>query len=337
MKSRCFFLALLGCLAIGHAEEEELPPLPRWSEEDAARLLQGEELITDALFQLSPEDELAAPALGVLELPDLGPDNLELIDPTQIAEEDLTKFFGQKPKSYLSDPQNLLTRQEYRDRLSFLKYHASDSKVGFYVYVFDEKQIIPPIVRAEELFSRYFADDGPTVLLFYFMGNPKRSEIHLSADLVRSVGKSERNRALQSSINQAVVKSQSVDQLDGFCVQMSIRIYWMEKALEAGLIAPIEEDKPTKVVNQNAEKIAALHLWWMSWRIPLGVGFVVVLVGSVFTWWRRRRMTYVFPEFDVAPRLGGQHGAGIGAVISYSSARIPAAMQREQVPDYSRR
>ncbi len=337
MKTRGLVFALLACMAIGHAEEEELPPLPRWSEEDAARLLQGEELITDALFQLSPEEELAAPALGVLELPDLGPDNLDLIDPTQIAEEDVAKFFGQKPKSFLSDPQNLLTRQEYRDRLSFLKYHASDSKVGFYVYVFDEKQIIPPAVRAEELFSRYFADDGPTVLLFYYMGDPKRSEIHLSADLMRSVGRSERNRALQSSINQAIIKSQSVDQLDGFCVQMSIRIYWMEKALEAGLIAPIEEDEPIKAVNQHAAKIAALQGWWMSWRIPLGVALAVVLVGSVFTWWRRRRMTYAFPEFDVAPRLGGEHGAGIGAVISFSSARIPAAMQREQLPDYSRR
>lgn len=337
MNRRIWGIALIWFVTFATAQEEEAPPLPRWSEEDAQRILEGENLISDALFQPIDNGLLAAPLLSNEELPEPADDTLDLLDPTEIPEEFLGKYFGQKPKSYLVDPQDVMTRQEFRDRLSFLKYHAGDSQVEMYVYVFDKMQIIPPAVKAEELFSRYFADDGPTVLVFYYMGNPTRSEVHLSPDLMRAVGKAERARALQSSINQAVIKSQAVDQLDGFCVQMSIRIYWMEKALESGLIAPIEADEEPNPVNPRAETLAAIQTWWMQWRLPVALGGGVILIGLLFTHIRRRRMTYVFPEFPVAPRLGGEHGAGVGAIITYSSARIPPAMQREQVPDYTRR
>jgi hypothetical protein len=336
MNLRFLCIVLLGVVTIATAQEEVPDPLPRWSEEDAKRVLDGESLISGALFQ-PVEDDLAAPVLENVDLPDPGDESFNLIDPTEITEEFLPAYFGQKPKSFLIDPQSVLSRQEYRDRLSFLKYHASDSKVGFYVYVFDTMQVIPPFIRVEELFARYFADEGPTVILFYYLGDPSRAEVHLSPDLMRSVGKAERARVLQSSINQAVVKSQPVDQLDGFCVQMSIRIYWMEKALESGLIAPIESDEEPVPVTNRAEMLAAIKRWWLNWRLPVGITAAVVLIGLLFTYLRRRRMTYHFPEFPVAPRLGGKEGAGVGAVITYASARIPPAMQREQVPDFSSR
>ena len=328
---------LLSMALSGHAKEEEMPPLPTWSEEDAQRLLQGETMIYGALFQPVDEMELAAPVVKPGDLPEPAADGSDFVDPTEIAEEDLVKFFDQKPKTFLIDPQNILTRQEYRDRLSFLKYHASDSQVGFYVYVFDQEQIIPPSVRVDELFVRHFADDGPTALLFYYMGDPQRSEIHLSPDLMRSVGRSERSRALQSSINQAVVKSQAVDQLDGFCVQMSIRIYWMEKAMASGVIAAVEPEEEPTAPSRKTQMLAAVKNWWQQWQIPCVIALGVILVGTIFTWWRRRNMRYELPQFPVAPRLSGEHGAGIGAVISYASARVPPAMQREQVPDFTRR
>lgn len=328
---------LLAMVLQCHANEEELPPLPTWSEEDAQRLMQGETMVFGALFQPVDEMELAAPVVKPGDLPVPATDGSDFVDPTQIADDDLVKFFDQKPKLFLVDPQNILSRQEFRDRLSFLKYHATDSQVGFYVYVFDKEQIIPPSVRVEELFVRHFADDGPTALVFYYMGDPQRSELHLSPDLMRSVGRSERNRALQSSINQAIVKSQATDQLDGFCVQMSIRIYWMEKAMAAGVIAAAEPEETATAPSRKSEFLVSLKQWWMEWQIPCASAAGVILVGAMFTWWRRRRMRYELPQFPVAPRLSGEHGAGIGAVISYASARIPPAMQRDQVPDYTRR
>ncbi len=62
----------------------------------------------------------------------------------------------------------------------------------------------------------------------------------------------------------------------------------------------------------------------------------LLLAWSAIMWWKVSAR-FLFPEFEVEPRLGGSHAAGIGAVISFSSAAIPPARQRDQVPDYMRR
>jgi hypothetical protein len=53
--------------------------------------------------------------------------------------------------------------------------------------------------------------------------------------------------------------------------------------------------------------------------------------------WLRKRAIYRFPELTVEPRLGGVHGAGVGAVISFAGAAVSPASQRDQRPDYLRR
>jgi hypothetical protein len=64
---------------------------------------------------------------------------------------------------------------------------------------------------------------------------------------------------------------------------------------------------------------------------------VALLVAMVMSFWLKKRACYRFPEFDVEARLGGAHAAGVGAVISFASAEVPPASQRDQVPDYLRR
>ena len=70
---------------------------------------------------------------------------------------------------------------------------------------------------------------------------------------------------------------------------------------------------------------------------PTSLLFGTVITGVGMSWWTRRRARYQFPEFDVEPRLGGAHAAGVGAVISFASAAVTPASQRDQVPDYLRR
>ena len=50
-----------------------------------------------------------------------------------------------------------------------------------------------------------------------------------------------------------------------------------------------------------------------------------------------RRIRYVFPEVETGPLLGAPHAAGVGAVVSFSSAQLPPSQQRDQVPDYLQR
>jgi hypothetical protein len=61
------------------------------------------------------------------------------------------------------------------------------------------------------------------------------------------------------------------------------------------------------------------------------------LVALAMAAWMKRRARYRFPDFEVEPRLGGAHAAGVGAVISFASAAVPPASQRDQMPDYLRR
>jgi hypothetical protein len=335
-KFLCLVLIFLALFLNAAEEAEEHDPLPQWSEEDAARVMRGECLISDALFRLQEEEAVPPPPPDVLELPAPGPESLNVVSPTEILDEDLAKYFGQKPKSYLVDPQKLMSRQEFRDRLSFLKYHASDSNLDFYVYVFDEQQTIPANIQMDSLFAQQFDGGRPAVIVFYYMGAPERSELYLTPELMRSVGEGERMRALQSSINQAVVKSQPVDQLDGFCVQMSIRIYWMEKAFISGVIAPVmvlEKDE----INEQELAARAATTWFKEWQLPICLILGVIIVGIITGWIRRAREKFYFTEYEIAPRMSGSHAAGVGAVITYASAKIPPAMQREQVPDYLRR
>jgi hypothetical protein len=74
-------------------------------------------------------------------------------------------------------------------------------------------------------------------------------------------------------------------------------------------------------------------------KVAVPVATVVGLLLSALglNHWLRRRARYRFPEFEVEPRLGGAHAAGVGAVISFASASLPPASQRDQTPDYLRR
>lgn len=335
MRAALFALAL--CLSLSARADEEEEPLPKWSTEDSQRVISGEFLASDILFHMPAEGEDSGLAAQGLQLPEAGPESMELVVPSELADADLVTYFSQKSNSLLVDPQKLLSQQEYRDCLSFLEFHASDSKVDLFVYLFDKEQIVPPVIKIDDVIAQYQYSDRPAVLVFYFLGAPERSQLHLSPGVMRAVGEADRLRALRNSINQAVMKSHPVDQLDGFCVQMSIRIYSMEKAMDAGVVAPVQEPQVDAGTRYNQARVGAAKLWLQQWGYPVTLAVVVVLAASLFGLIRRARATFSFVEFDVAPRMGGAHAAGVGAVISYASAKLPPVLQREQVPNYLRR
>lgn len=331
MKWRWSLLCGIWLILCVHAQEQEKPPLPRWSDDDAQRLLTGEEFELDLLFRALADSEQGAEVFSDPSLP--RPDFSEEEEASPITEEDLERYFARKPKSFLIDPQKVLGRQEYRDRLSFLKYHDSDSTVGFYVYLFDRKQVLPADIKIESIWRQHFSDAGPTVLLFYYMSEPERADIFVSPDLMKSVGRAERARALQSAINLASVKSRGEDQLDGFCMQMSNRIYWMEKALEAGVIAPPEAEPVVKAPPLYKRAWASFLVWWQEWKGPCLICLGVILTGLLVSLWQRLRRQYRLAPVTTPPRLGGSQAAGVGAVVSFANPYLSASAQREKTPD----
>lgn len=323
--------ALLAMISVVNSfgQVDEQPPMPEWNADDMLRWEKGEDLISDMLFQSLQEAAPVAPMIEGFSWQDYEREVAEDKKNRAISADLLEQYFAQKPSSFLIDPQNILTRQEYRDRLSFLKYHDSDSRVGFYVYLFEGHQDLPVGLEVAELLKKHFPDAGPTAWVMYYMDQPNRTELYLSDELIRSVGVGEKKRALQSAINQALGKSQAVDQLDLFCVQMSIRLYWMEQAWHAGVIAPPEQQQDATPVVRTDWKKEALA-WWQKWR---GFGIITsMLLGCtlVCRWWLQHRARYVFANHQDRQRLGFPYAASTTAVVSFSHQRAPSRSEQDR-------
>ncbi len=311
-------------LALGAA-----PPMPEWQPEDLKALKEGE-LVPGLLLLTEEEPVLAVPA------PE---EPVEAVaPPPEVAEQYLDAYFGERPQGFLVDPQGLLGTKGFRDREKFLQYHAGDSKIDLFVYLFDGGQEIPSEVREEEIVERHFSGGKPAVVVYYYLGEPDRSDIYVSPRISDAVSAAEQRRALESSVREAQEKPDKFAQFEAFCVQLSIRIYWMERA--AGLVkdsppriaalpGPAAEAEPEHQ-GVSPQTRAMLKEWGILAAICLGIG----LTGAAGTWLVRSRARYRLPVFEVPPRLGGAHAAGVGAVISFGSTTRPPSSQKNEVPDY---
>jgi hypothetical protein len=245
-------------------------------------------------------------------------------------------YFEKKPDGFLIDPQRLLGPVVGRDRAAFLKYHAGDSSIDLHVYLLGEKQRVPELSQREELVEKFFSEGKPSAVVWYSFGEPERTVLHLSPSLRDAVPEAEIKRALESSVMQAVEKSDPAGQFEAFLVQMSIRLYWMERiignedATEGGAAemaaAPRKKDEDPGVgLGERLKPVISLA---REWALEAGVFLAVLVVLVIAMVWSRIRARHVLPDFSVEPRLGGEHGAGVGAVISFANASVPPASQR---------
>jgi hypothetical protein len=306
------------------------PPTP------AAADLTGELDIAAARVAASQAPEPAAPTAG---------DSAGQTPPAaKISDTALRAYFESRPPTYLIDPQQLLDPQTARDQSAFLTAHANDSSIDLFLYVFDRDQEIPSDVREEEVIERFFASGRPAMIVYYFWGAPQQAVLYLSPALLEAVTGAEQRRTLRGAVKQALAKASPQDQLQAFSDHLAGRIYWMERLIDdAAAGAPAQTSAQARAA-KLAKKPRSFADRWGQWRplaealaVPglLLAGVLAVAVGLVS--WLRWHATYRFPEFAVEPRLGGDHAAGVGAVISFASADLPPASQRDQVAECVRR
>lgn len=337
---------LTGALVTISQAASEQPALPVWKEGERVQMVKDGWMAGDILLTGdSAQDDEAETEDEMLDFPEPTPGEIAEPEnpPEELPEKFWSDYFGEKPKSYLVDPQGLLSQVDYRDRLAFLNYHAGDSSIDLYVYVFKGDQEIPGEVREEELIERFFSSGRPAAVVYYYMSAPQLSVIYLSPSLMGVIPAGEQQRALESSVMQAFGKPDPSRQIEAFLVQMSIRIYWMERMAGLGTAAAepmmASASRPDGTVKKPTV-MSVLQPWIDKAEpmvLPVALLCSSLLAGLAMSWWLRRRARYHFPELDVEPRLGGPHAAGIGAVISFASAAVPPASQRDQVPDYLKR
>lgn len=341
-------LLVLGASLTGVLAAAEEVKFPAWNGDEREALestgwIAGSLLLTGDLLPDAPTPEpVAELAIAQPTVDEIAGDENPW---PEVPEEFLPAYFAQCPEVFLVDPRKLLAPADYRDQLNFLNYHASDSSIDLFVYVMGGDQEIPSDVREEEMIERFFSEGRPAAIVFYYLGAPQRSVVYLSPSLTDVVSAAEQRRAVASSVMQAFEKLNPTAQMEAFLVQMSIRIYWIERMMAGGTEAsdsmPLADPRVMTETSKDDEAASAKFRWLidlvMPYTIPAGamLGGVLAVFGMNF--WLRRRARYHFPDFEVEPRLGGAHAAGVGAVISFASALVPPASQREQVPDYLRR
>lgn len=329
--------------AASNASATAALPLPAWSPEDKDALKKGtlipgaDLLANDAATPAEKKPAAPAPKPKAEEVVPAPP-------PTPVVHEQyLDAYFSQRPKKFLVDPQGLLSAKDARDRENFLECHSSDSPIDLFVYLFDGHQEIPSEVREEEIVERHFSSGKPAVVVYYYLGAPERSDIYVSSLISDSVSAADQRRALASSVEAAQEKPEKIAQFEAFCVQLAIRIYWMEKA--TGLATETDAStklpplvKPTTDKKEKSGHAAALVEKLKAiagqWGAGAGVMGSIIAVIVVLLSISRLRARCRFPVFEVPPRMGGAHAAGIGAVISFGSTTQSPSSQRNEVPDY---
>ncbi|MCH7225266.1 hypothetical protein [Haloferula sp. A504] len=271
---------------------------------------------------------LVSIALGWLAA-QTAPAQVDLMVPDQ----HLETYFGRKPDTFLADPQRLLSNSDRRQREEFLAYHSEDSEIDFYLLLFDKEQTIPPDVRVEELGERFFGEGRPSLIALYFLGQPDRVKLILSPRIAEVLQPAELERLRRQAVQAAEAKTVAAEQLEEFCIQLAIGIFWIEQ--EAGLeggpsgAGPGEKRGDGTPGRQPENSLMALLDQWVTdWGVPIGVVAGGILAASLATFVLRRRARYRFPERLPPPRLGGKCGAGVGAVIDFRSSTQSPSRQK---------
>ncbi|MEO1835088.1 MAG: hypothetical protein ABGZ49_06295 [Akkermansiaceae bacterium] len=317
----------------------QLPALPVWSMTDSERVKKGEIVAGQDFFgkqeNIQPR---TLPEIVESVLPEPVEEEPEREENVrEIPPEILSAYFEAIPIDaegapiFLRDPQELLAQQERQDRESFLKYHSGESKVDMFVYLFDERQELPEEITIEAVYDDLYARRGPTALIFYHLGKPDRAQFFLGNAIRAVVSEDEQNRALRAAVQEAFEKSDMAYQLDNFLVELSIRLYWIERELTGA-----GKPKPSRGGRDVLEARVADRPHGLIGRALLFVAMMtgVGLLGWLGYYCTERRVRYLFPEVDTGALMGAPHAAGVGAVISFSSAQLPPSQQRDHVPDY---
>lgn len=251
-------------------------------------------------------------------------------------------YADKRPETFLVDPQLLLGVGEREERQTFLNYHAGDSAIDLFVYLYRADQEIPKDWHGDDWVDHIFGGGRPAVAVFYHVGKPQASTMRMTRQLAEKVSLPERRRAMETAVMAALKKSDRAGQLEAFLVQMSIRIYWMERMMggekkTAQATPPTSKPAEKKSPAKGIEKFRPLINQISPYLVPGISATTAIVLLWVLSALIRRRAKYRFPEFEIEPRLGGPHAAGVGAVISFGRAAPSPAFQREQMPEYLRR
>ncbi len=337
--------------------EESLLPLPRWtdSEIQAFQNLSGDGLLPGVGQTLTDFTGLQQPESGprleelFKKAPDfpsrLKPEEMRLFLPEALlgqssadrsvhdslptpiaALSDVTREFmalceQSLPDEFLIDPEFLLPEMQAQALSQFLEFHARDARIHLRVIVLPKNRKMsatPPLDRiaSGSLVAR------ESCLVVYPLSEPWRAQLFLSKSIHHETSDAFLRETLQSCVSSAMQTSDAHDQLHRYMVELSTRLFWLQKALadtpddinaKRQGMAQVSPGEQQHVAGSNSSAI-----FWVGFGIVFSV---ISLVGIRLNAKRRRtrqtKFVWHFPEPETIPRLGGAFTGGGGGMIRY--------------------
>lgn len=239
----------------------------------------------------------------------------------------------------LIDPSTELAETQSEDLRRFLGFHAEESGIPIVVLLLAKDEKLPPTASLD-LIAQGSLSARRAALLAYPMGEPWRARLFLPRAAHEAVSTAYLTRLVEACLNQASQSSTPEDQLHEYVVQLSIRLFWLQKELaksrtssvafaDTAQTPPLAEVGPgldqLPPVPETAAPSASLpHILRLPAAsfiiIAILLGFLLAVtfrrlyrVAKTTAAQRRHRQSWTLPDPETTPRLEGAFCGGAGA------------------------
>ncbi len=245
------------------------------------------------------------------------------------------RYFSAPIDEGITDPQQLLSAKERLDVQYALERYAEESPVSIYFYLFDKNQKIPEQFSPEATFNNYYYSQPSAVIVYYFIEEPERCKVHFGGKDANAIATNKIRSMVRGIRISAQKHSNRINQLDALIRQLSLHMFWIEKAMIDDIYLPFDptadpsSNKESKTSKMKQQVYLGLNYfakhWWL---VAIGAGTLVLLLLLGVRWVTTRKFT--FPELAIADRLDLPKGGTAGGLLSYDNRDAPPSAQRKQ-------
>ncbi len=278
--------------------------------------------------RLRPEDMRLFLPESILGLPTrTQTDSARMPTPLSALKEVATEFLAASaqslPKEYLIDPDLLVPEMQNHDMMRFLEFHARDARIKLYVLMIATDSKLPEGAELEKIASGSLQQTD-ACLLVYPQGEPWRARLFVSKSVHDQTSAEFLGETIQACLREALQASDVHDQLHRYAVQLSTRLFWLQRALGASPTTKTDKDQPlaevtpaVKTTGQRTTDVLSLVMWCSLSLLIAGLTGIAGLQFHRHLRLKRQNRVWILPEPETAPRLGGAFTGGGGGMIRY--------------------
>jgi hypothetical protein len=243
----------------------------------------------------------------------------------EVSHEFLAACAQSLPKEYLIDPDQLVPEMQNHDMMRLLEFHAQDARIKLYVLMVGHDQTLPADAELEKVASGSLLQTD-ACLLVYPLGEPWRTRLFVSRSIHSQISTDFLSETIQACLHESLQTSDAHDQLRRYTIHLSTRLFWLQKALGAGLSHPTGHGQPLAEFNSQSKAAAAqstisfssIALWCSSSMLLLGLAGAASRRFLRHLRLKRQQRVWMLPEPETIPRLGGAFTGGAGGMIRYA-------------------